>query len=75
MSYCITLRSRSDDTITGWYDGSNGRWSTDHKRQKLFDKRHDATPVCHQLRSLCPRNAKAINIEVERDEPSLRRQR
>jgi len=74
MRYCITLRSRTDATITGWYDGSNGRWSTDRKRQKLFDKRYDATPVCHQLRSLCSWNADVINIEVEEDDPSLRRQ-
>src|SRR5437870_1844618 len=33
----------------------------DHKRQKLFDKKHDARPVCQELRSLCPRNAKVIN--------------
>ena len=74
MPYCITLRSRTGATITGWYDGSNSRWSTDRKRQKLFDKRHDATPVCHQLRSLCSWNADRINIEVEEDDPSLRRQ-
>ena len=70
MSYCITLRSRTDGTITGWYDGSNGLWSTDHKRQKLFDKRDDARPLCRRLRSLCPRNAEVINIEVARDDPS-----
>jgi hypothetical protein len=40
MPYCITLRS--DERITGWYDGSNSRWSTDHTRQKLFDKKRDA---------------------------------
>ena len=74
MPYCITLRSRADFTVTGWYDGSTGRWSTDHKRQKLFDKRHDARGICHQLRSLCPRNAEVINIEVEPGDPSLRRQ-
>src|SRR5262245_28869111 len=45
MPYCITLRSRADFTVTGWYDGSTGRWSTDHKRQKLFDKRHDARGI------------------------------
>jgi hypothetical protein len=38
MPYCITLRSRSDKNVTGWYDGSDCRWSTDHERQKLFDK-------------------------------------
>ena len=71
MPYRITLRSRTDARITGWYDGSNSRWSTDHKRQKLFDKQRDARPVCHELRSLCPRNAKVINIEAEQDDPSL----
>jgi len=71
MPYCITLRSRTDARITGWYDGSNSRWSTDHNRQKVFDEKRDARPVCHELRSLCPRNADVINIEAEQDEPSL----
>ena len=31
---------------------------------------HDASTVCHELRSLCPRNAKVINIEVHRGRPS-----
>ena len=63
MPYCITLRSRTDERVTGWYDGSNSRWSTDHRRQKLFEKEGDARPVCLELRKLCPRNAKVINIE------------
>jgi hypothetical protein len=63
MPYCITLRSRTDASITAWYDGSKSRWSTDHQRQKLFDKKRDANPVCRELRNLCPRNAKVINIE------------
>ena len=71
MPYSITLRSRTDARITGWYDGSDSRWSTDHQRQKLFDKRRDAKPVRRELRSLCRRNAEVINIEVERDEPLL----
>jgi hypothetical protein len=69
MPYSITLRSRTDARITGWYDGSNSRWSTDHKRQKLFYEKHDARAVCHELRSLCPRNAKVINVEAEQDNP------
>ena len=69
--YCITLRSRTDARITGWYDGSDSRWSTDHKRQNLFDNKRDARPVCDELRSLCPRNAEVINIEAEQDDPSL----
>ena len=64
MPYCITLRSRPDRRIvTGWYDGSNCRWSTDHKRKKLFDKKRDAKPVRRDLRNLCTRNAELINIE------------
>ena len=63
MPYCITLRSRTNASITAWYDGSRSRWSTDHTRQKLFDKKRGAKPVCHELRRLCPRNAKVINIE------------
>jgi hypothetical protein len=70
MPYCITLRSRTDARITGWYDGSGARWSTDHDRQKVFDKKSDAGPVCHELRSLCPRNAEVINIEAKLDDPS-----
>jgi hypothetical protein len=62
--YCITLRSRIDAGITSWYDGSASRWSTDHKRQKLFDKKRDAGPICRELRKLCPRNAKFINVEA-----------
>jgi hypothetical protein len=62
--FCITLRSRIDARITSWYDGSASRWSTDHKRQKLFDKKRDAGPICRELRKLCPRNAKFINVEA-----------
>jgi hypothetical protein len=71
MPYCITLRSRTDARITGWYDGSDGRWSTDHNRQKLFDEKRDAGPECNELRSLCPRNAEVINIEAEEDGSSV----
>ena len=70
MPYCITLRSRTDARITGWYNSSDSRWSTDHKRRKLFGKKQDARPACDQLRSRCPRNAKVINIEAEQNDPS-----
>jgi hypothetical protein len=73
MPYCITIRSRNDARITGWYVGGACRWSTDHKRQKIFDTKRDARPVCHELRSLCPRHAKYIDIEEVRDDPSSRR--
>lgn len=63
MPYSITLRSRTDATITGWYDGSRSQWSTDDARQKLFDNKRDAKSIRDELRSLCPRNAKVINIE------------
>ena len=69
MPYRITLRSRTDGRITGWYDGSNGRWSTDRKRQKHFDNKRDATRVCLELRNLWPRHAKVINIEPEQNAP------
>jgi hypothetical protein len=62
--YCITLRSRVDARITGWYDGSDSRWSTDPKRQSLFTMKRDAEPICQELRRLCPRNAEFINIET-----------
>ena len=63
MPYSITLRSRIDATITGWYDGS--KWSTDHKRRRLFDNKQEAKSIRDELRSLCPRNAKVITIELE----------
>ena len=70
MPYCITLRARTDTRIiTGWYAGIHCPWSTDHKRQKVFDNKHDAEAVCRELRGLCPRNAKVINIEDARDDP------
>src|SRR3984893_9045092 len=72
VPYCITLRSRTDARITGWYAGRSCLWSTDHKRQKRFDDPHDASTVCHELRSLCPRNAKVINIEVAQEELNRR---
>jgi hypothetical protein len=65
MPYSIALRSRIDATITGWYDGSRSRWSTDHKRRSLFDNKHEAKSIREELRSLCPRNAKVIDLEPE----------
>jgi hypothetical protein len=56
--------------MTGWYDGSDSGWSTDHNRRKLFDEKRDAGPVCRELRNLCPRHAEVINIEAEQDDPS-----
>ena len=71
MPYSITLRSRIDASITGWYDGS--KWSTDHKRRRRFDNKHEAKSIRDELRSLCPRNAKVITIEpVQVDDNGLR---
>jgi hypothetical protein len=70
MPYSITLRSKNDARITGWYAGNNSRWSTDHKRRKVFDNKHDARAVSHELHG-CLCNAKVFNIEVAQDEPSL----
>jgi len=75
MPCCITLRSRTDALITGWYDGSESRWSTDRYRQKVFDNKRDARPVCDELRSLCPGNAEVINIEAEQNDPISLQQR
>lgn len=61
--YCITFRSKCDGCITGWYTGSNSRWSTDHTRKKLFDHKEEAEPIAMALRELCPHNADVINIE------------
>jgi hypothetical protein len=66
--YCITLRSRTDATIIGWYAGTNTHWSTDHKLQKRFDNRGDAVAVCDELRDLCQRNASVINIELAQND-------
>jgi hypothetical protein len=71
MPYCITLRSKTETRVTGWYAGGSCRWSTDHKRRKLFDEIRDARPVCHELRALCPRNADLINIEAARHDLPL----
>jgi hypothetical protein len=65
MRYCITLRSRPGEQISGWYDGTEKCWSTDRRRQKLFEKLRDAKPVCRELRSRWARNALVINIEAE----------
>ena len=70
MPYCITLRSRTDARITGWYDGTGNRWSTDQNRQKVFDKESDARPICHELRSRCPRDVGVVNIEAKLDDPA-----
>ena len=56
--------------MTGWYAGSGCQWSTDRKRRKVFDKIRDASPVCDELRALCPRNAAFINIETARHDLS-----
>ena len=71
MPYCITLRSRTDAKITGWYAGKNCVWSTDRTRQKRFGNPQDASAVCNELRSRCPHNAKVINIEVTQDDDQL----
>jgi hypothetical protein len=72
MPYCITLRSRTDANITGWYAGKNCVWSTDRTRQKRFGNPQDASAVRNELRSRCPRDAKVINIEVSQDDDQLR---
>ena len=72
MPYCITLRSKNEASVAGWYVESDSRWSTDHKRRKLFDKVRDARPVCYELRRLCPRNAEVINMKAVQDDLSLR---
>jgi len=72
MPYSITLRSKTDATITGWYDGSSSRWSTDHTRQKLFDNKHEAKSVCDELRSLCPRNGDQHRARATCTQPTRR---
>src|SRR6202035_4880817 len=53
-----------------WLGGSRVKVKS-RSPQKVFDEKRDARPVCHELRSLCPRNADVINIEAEQDEPTL----
>ena len=72
MAYCIRLQSRTEGRITGWYTGSNSRWSTDHMRRKVFQDKHDARAVCHQLRSVCLRNAKVFEIAIAQDDDPSR---
>jgi hypothetical protein len=71
MPYCITLRSRTDARVTGWYAGRDCRWSTGRQRQIRFDNPDDARAVRQELRSLCPRNANVINIELAQDDPHV----
>ena len=71
MPHSITLRSRTDARVTGWYAGRSCRWSTDRERQIRFDNPDDASAVCQELRSLSPRNAKVINIELAQNDPHV----
>ena len=60
--YCITLRSKFDNTIVGWYDQSASNWSTDQRRAKVFLDRHDADLVANQLRRQYPRIAQYVEV-------------
>jgi hypothetical protein len=62
LPHYTSIQNRCEGSLAGM-TAATSRWSTDHKRQKVFDKKHDA--------SLCPRKAKVINIEPEQDDPSL----
>jgi hypothetical protein len=73
MPYRITLRSSPGGPITGWYDGSEMCWSTDRRRQKLFEKTRDAEPVWRELRKRWPFNALVINIEAVVSPPTEER--
>ena len=70
MPYCITLRSRTNAMITGWYAGGNGGWSTDHKRQKLFGNKSGPEPFATNCVASARVNVRVINIEVAEDDPS-----
>jgi hypothetical protein len=39
----------------------------DHTRRKVFGNKHAASAVCHELRSLCRRNAKVFEIDIAQD--------
>ena len=62
--YCITLRSKFDDTIVGWYDQSASHFSTDQRRAKVFHNRDAAELVANQLRRRYPRVAKHIDVSA-----------
>jgi len=62
MPYSIALRSRTDPTITGWYDGS--KWSTDHNRRKFFEKKRRQTGM--------PRVAQPLPAQCRGDQTSKR---
>ena len=60
--YCITLRSKFDNTIVGWYDASASNFSTDQRRAKVFLDRDDADLVANQLRRQYPRIAQYVDV-------------
>ena len=62
--YCITLRSKFDDTIVGWYDQSASNFSTDQRRAKVFGDRDAAAMVAHHLRHRYPRVANHIDVSA-----------
>jgi hypothetical protein len=55
MPYCITLRSRTDAKITGWYAGKNCVWSLIVRGKNGSPTPRMPVPVCNELRSRCPR--------------------
>ena len=60
--YCITLRSKFDNSIVGWYDQSASNWSTDQRRAKVFLDRDHADLVANQLRRQYPRMAQYVEV-------------
>ena len=40
LRYRVLHHPSVQDRYTGWYAGSACRWSTDHRRQKLFDNKY-----------------------------------
>ena len=62
--YCITLRSKFDDTIVGWYDQSASGFSTDQRRAKIFHDRDAADLVADQLRRRYLRIAQYVDVSA-----------
>ena len=68
MPYSITLRSKTDATITGWYDGSSGRLTTPGRSSSTTSTRRNRYVTnC----AVCVR-ATVISIEPERRAHSQR---
>jgi hypothetical protein len=61
MMYIIGMRSRCDDSYTGYYDGGPCYWTTDLTRAYKFATQQGATVLAHYLRQRYPTQAGFID--------------